>query len=416
MRYLVIAAVVALALARPHPHPHPRNDVAKSVARERRAEIAEGLSGAASSIRAVAKKSHGSKGHAKPVDPEAAEKAREMAEREEKAKEESKKQSEELKKQLEEKRLAKMKLANDMKQMHKAMVETTTTTTAVSIDTHILDVSEEAKPKAAPPTPAQLAKIAEEKNEQAEHAREVEEAREKEAAKERKAQAEAKKLKEQEKRLHAEAGDLKKDAPRANDGARTSVQQDEEAAAKMIKAVGQVHTEVAVSAPVSIAPEEKKVEVPKVVQEAYESAKKVLMTKTQMRSKAAIKKTAEEIESEVHSNAESLHAAVMDAEAKKVAADMKQQEDSLKEVKNAQRMAMKEEAEQAKEAKKQFLKQQNSQHHQMFKPHPQKFNPQAPEEVAKRAVEEDGRREGALQSKMEDMMGNMEKIRAEISH
>lgn len=52
----------------------------------------------------------------------------------------------------------------------------------------------------------------------------------------------------------------------------------------------------------------------------------------------------------------------------------------------------------------------------MFKPHNKKFDPKAPEEVAKRAVEEDGRREGALQSKMEDMMGSMEKIRAEISH
>lgn len=414
MRYLIVAAIVALALARPHPR--PRNDVSRAWAKEKRAEISEGMKGAAS-LHSIAKKPHASKGHAKPADPEAAEKEREKAEREAKAVEESKQKTEELQKELEKKRLDKEKLAKDMKLMHKAMTETTTTTTAAPIiDSHILDVPDEPKAKAepAPATPAEMAKMAEEKNEKVEHAREAEEAAKREEAKAQKAQAEAKKLKEQEKRLHSEVQDLKAATGRSADSTTDKVKKDEETAAKIMKEVGNVSKEIVpVSAPASIAPPEKKADVPKVVQQADEEAKRVLLTKTHERSKAARKKTEQEIESEARRNAASLHAAVMDADAKKVEADLKKQKDEMEVVKNAERAAQKEDLKEAQEAKKNVLK---PKHLQMFKPHTTKFNPEAPEEVAKRAVEEVGRREGALQGKMEDMMGNMEKIRAEISH
>merc|ERR1740130_1738011 len=112
----------------------------------------------------------------------------------------------------------------------------------------------------------------------------------------------------------------------------------------------------------------------------------------------------------VRSNAASLHASAMDEESKKVDADMRAQAESVKAVKEAQRKAMKEELEEDAKEKKDIMK--PSAPHKMFRP--SKSEPK--KDVAKKAIEEDGQREGALQNKMQDMMGSMEKIRASIDH
>lgn len=418
MRSIIIAAVVALALARPHPRP-ARDDVARSMAREKRAEITDALKGATGSLHSIYRKAPHSKPLGRKIDPEAAEKERELEERNTNAVENTKRQSEALQKQLEEKRLAKEKLANDMKQMHKALTDATTTTTAAPVDTHILDVPDVPEPKAVPttPSPAQLAKLAEETNEKQEHIREAEQAAKKQHEAEKKAQAEAKKIKEQESRLHSEAQQLKTESHEA-DKSLSSVEKDEVAASKFIKEVGQVaKPAVAIAKPMELAPPEKKIEVPEEVQKADEEAKRLLKTKTHTLSKAAMRRTQEEIENEARSSAASLHADAMAAESKQVDADLKQQMKSLKEVRASQTIsgAMKDELEQEKQAKKDILKFLKPEHpHPVFRP--KKFNPKAPEEVAKQQVLEDSRREGALQDKMTDMMGSMEKIRAQIGH
>lgn len=416
MRCVIIAAVVALALARPHPRP-ARDDVARSMDRERRAEIADALKGASGSLHSVNRKAPHSKGHAKPVDPEAAEKAREMAERNELAVQDSKKEAEALKEELEKKRLAKQKLANDMKLMHKALTDasTTTTTTTTPVDPHILDISDTPEPQAKPalPTPTQLAKMAEEKSEKEEHIREAEEAARNAHAAEQKAQAKAKRLKEQEKSLHSEAQEVKSASPES-DNPDNAVKKDEVAASKMLKEVAKIaEPVVAIAKPVELAPPEKKAEVPQAVLKADEEAKKLLKMKTHSVSKAAVQRTKEEIEKVARSDAADLHAAAIEADSKKVDADLKQQMESVKEVKAAQQMAVSDELKEEARARRDILKPHPR---QMFRPHPKKFDPNAPEEVAKRSLEDDARREGGLQDKMKDMMGSMEKIREQIGH
>lgn len=415
MRSVILAAVVALALARPHPHP-PRDEISRSMEREKRAEIAEALRGNAAKLHSVNRKAAHTKGKAKPVDPEVLEKAREQAEREAKAAEETKRQSEAFKRDEENKLRAKAKLENDMKSMHQSLNEatSTTTTTAGPIDPHILDIPEkpENKTKPAPPTPAELAKMAEEKSEKEEHVREAEAAAKKQRAAEKKAEAEAKQLKEDKKRLHTEAQELKKEGA-ATGISESAVEKDEAAAKKLMKEVGEVaKPAIEIAKPVSLAPPEKKVEVSQAVQQADAKAKALLKTKTHALSKAAMWRTQQEIESEARSTSASLHAAAMDAESKRVEADMKEQMEQVKEVRVVQKEAMELKKKEDAEARKAIL---SSGHpHQLFRPKP--FNPKAPEEVEKRAIDADARREGGLQDKMKDMMSSMEDIRAQIGH
>lgn len=415
MRCVIIVAVAALALARPHPRPRVHNDVARSMEREKRAEINDALKEKTATH--FAWKKHHSNEHPKPVDPVEAEKIREAAERDAAAAAAEKKKSAALKKELEKKRLEQEKVANDMKQMHTALDDSTKTTTTVApSDTYVSDTPDVPQPKAepAPPTPAQLAKIAQEKIEQQERAREAEEDEKKKDEAAKKAQAKAQRIKNEQNRLHSDVQALKAESKKVHSSDSSAIKKDEAEVSKIEQDIGHiVAPAVAIAKPIELAPPEKKVELPKAVQEADEEAHRLLKTKTHSLSKGALRRTEEEIKKEARSTAASLHAAARDAQEKEVAADLKHEEEEEKEVRAAQKKAIKEIKEDAEDQKKMMHVERP---HRMFRP--KKYDPKSksPEQVAHQILDEEGRREGALQNKMKDMMGSMEKVREQIGH
>jgi len=422
MLRLIITVVVALALAAPafaRPHPRPREDgVSRAMAKEKRAEISDGIRGAIGSLHSLAKKAPHTKGHAKPVDPEVLEKAREQAEREANAVESSKKAAVSLNKELEQKRIQKEKLQKDMKQMHQAL--TATTTTAAPVDTHILDIPDAPENNTkvvVPPTAAQLAKMNEEKMESEAKDQAAAEAMNKQGAAKEKKEAEANKIKAHEHSLHSEADSLKRAAAeKETDSVVGAVNMDEAAASKLLKAVDlpKFNNAAVVAKAVDkiINPEKPKIVESKMAQQAEEDSKRILQTKTPTRSKAAIAKSKAEVEGEAASIFNSLHKESMEAKNKQVEADLKEQQKSVEEAKKFSQNAMKETLKEAQKQEQETLKPMAP--HKMFRP--KKFNPKSPDAVAKRSIEDVGRSEGALQNKMEDMMGSMERVRQQIGH